>query len=319
MFHLFAGNKCFAATYLNLSENIRLKISEEDHSNITDLKVLTIPIKRSQNLILLEGEIDGLTGNFILDTGAPYLVLNQTYFRDYLMIKSEKEVAGINGGTQAYQSRIKQLNLSGLQYEKISADIIDLSSIENSRQIKVLGLLGTQLFSRYAIFIDLQKNVLTVHLLDKKGDLLSPNAYYENPYLKMPFQYINHVIILNIGIANYRLNFAFDTAAETNVLNYKQPKAILKLLNPINRFNLTGIGGSEFEVLYARINEMQVDTRIFTGNRFLVTNLSKMGKAYGQNIDGMLGYDFYTRGAFAINFVKREFEMYMYSEKGANP
>jgi hypothetical protein len=53
-----------------------------------DFNKLVIPFRQAGNLIIVEATIDGLRGNFILDTGAPYLVLNATYFRDY------EEVAG---------------------------------------------------------------------------------------------------------------------------------------------------------------------------------------------------------------------------------
>jgi len=43
-------------------------------------QTVTIPIKRAGNLIIVEAQIDSIAGNFVLDTGAPYLVLNATYF-----------------------------------------------------------------------------------------------------------------------------------------------------------------------------------------------------------------------------------------------
>jgi hypothetical protein len=50
-------------------------------------------------------------------------------------------------------------------------------------------------------------------------------------------------------------------------------------------------------------------------NRVLLTSLDKMGKAYGHAVDGILGYDFFIRGIFSINFVKKEFEMYIYTNQ----
>ena len=83
----------------------------------------------------------------------------------------------------------------------------------------------------------------------------------------------------------------------------------------INRSTVTGIGGSSFEVLYARFDELIVGDRTFMLNRVLLTNLDKMGKAYGHSVDGILGYDFFVRGIFTINFVKKEFEMYIYTNQ----
>jgi len=83
----------------------------------------------------------------------------------------------------------------------------------------------------------------------------------------------------------------------------------------INRSKLTGMGGSRFEVLYARFDKLTVGDQQFMHNRILITNLEKMGKAYDHTIDGILGYDFFTRGVFSINFVKKEFEMYIYNNQ----
>jgi predicted aspartyl protease len=41
---------------------------------------IVIPLVRVSNLFMVEATVDGQTGNFVLDTGAPGLVLNQTYF-----------------------------------------------------------------------------------------------------------------------------------------------------------------------------------------------------------------------------------------------
>jgi len=41
---------------------------------------VTIPFNRAGNLIIIKAIADTTEGNFILDTGAPHLVLNMTYF-----------------------------------------------------------------------------------------------------------------------------------------------------------------------------------------------------------------------------------------------
>jgi hypothetical protein len=75
------------------------------------------------------------------------------------------------------------------------------------------------------------------------------------------------------------------------------------------------VGGSRFEVLYARFDKLTIGNQQFTRNRVLITDLEKMGKAYDHSIDGILGYDFFARGIFTINFVKKEFDMYIYNNQ----
>jgi hypothetical protein len=51
--------------------------------SITDPDALVIPVRRVNRLIVIEAKIDTLIGNFILDTGAPELIVNKTYFRNW--------------------------------------------------------------------------------------------------------------------------------------------------------------------------------------------------------------------------------------------
>jgi hypothetical protein len=275
-----------------------------------EFNTIVIPIKRAMNLIIIQAQIDTLQGNFVLDTGAPYLVLNQTYFRDAPKY-SDLESAGINGDNGAsFRTSIKNLNIAELHFDRLSADVTDLSPIENSHNMKIIGLLGTRLFSKFAITVDLFQNVLYIHKLNKDGEIPAEEVVYHDPILKIPFLNADNTLFFKVEVNNNPMWFAFDTGAETNLLDYHQAKKLMGDLQIINRAKLTGIGGSSFEVLYARFDKLLVGQRVFTTNRVLVTSLDKMGKAYGHSVDGILGYDFFVRAVFSINFVKKEFTMY---------
>jgi len=275
-----------------------------------EFTTLVIPIKRVSNLIVLEAKVDTMEGNFVLDTGAPYLVLNQTYFRDYPHY-SDQDAGGINGdaGT-AFRTGVKSLSIGELHYDRLQADVTNLSAIENSRNIKVLGLLGTKLFSKFAITVDLFQNQLYVHKLDKNGEIPAAEQPYHDPILKMPFYYANNAILFKASVNDNAMWFSFDTGAETNLIDYRQAKKLLPTLQVISRSKLTGIGGSTFEVIYAKFDKLMIGERVFTNNKVIITSLEQMGKAYGKDIDGMLGCDFFGRAVFTINFVKKEFIMY---------
>ena len=61
----------------------------------TDSPNAVLHFRRAGNLILIKAKADTTEGYFILDTGAPYLVLNMTYFRDY---PASTELDGVQGG-----------------------------------------------------------------------------------------------------------------------------------------------------------------------------------------------------------------------------
>jgi hypothetical protein len=165
---------------------------------------------------------------------------------------------------------------------------------------------------------------------------------------------LNDVILMKGTVNDNSLWFAFDSAAETSLLDYRRSKKLIPDMEVISRSKIMGIGGTSIEVIYTRFDNLVVGDRkymknrilitnlekmgnaygyksievIYTRfdnlvvgdrkymkNRILITNLEKMGNAYGYKIDGVLGYDFFVRGIFTINFVKKEFEMYIYNNQ----
>lgn len=82
-------------------------------SKITEDEIF-IPLVQAGKLLLIEAEVDGQRGNFILDTGAPYLVLNTTYFRNSIRIDT-LEASGINGlPCDVCRTRITRMDPAGV-------------------------------------------------------------------------------------------------------------------------------------------------------------------------------------------------------------
>jgi hypothetical protein len=288
---------------------------DPDPSPTGDFKTLVIPIKRAGNLIIIEAQIDTLEGNFVLDTGAPYLVLNETYFRDLPHV-ADQESAGINGAAgNSFTTYVRNLNILDLRYPKLRADVTDLSSIENGRGIKILGLLGTRLFADFAVTVDLFRNTLYIQRLDENGNIPDAEKVFHDRFMVSPFRMLNDVILMKGTVNDNSLWFAFDSAAETSLLDYRRSKKLIPNMEVISRSKIMGIGGTSIEVIYTRFDDLVVGDRKYMKNRILITNLEKMGNAYGYKIDGVLGYDFFVRGIFTINFVKKEFEMYIYNNQ----
>lgn len=66
-----------------LSKNKIIFEKYNDPVVTSDTPSCVIPFSRAGNLIVIRAKVDTTEGNFILDTGAPRLILNLTYFRHY--------------------------------------------------------------------------------------------------------------------------------------------------------------------------------------------------------------------------------------------
>ena len=307
-----AGNKI---TINNISFKNSVASPDPDPAPTAGFATLIVPIKRAGNLIIVEATVDSIEGNFVLDTGAPYLVLNKTYFRDSPKI-NDQDSEGINGGTDgSFTTVVHNFNILDLKFSKLTADVTDLSAIENGRNIKILGLLGTRLFSRFAITVDLFRSVMYIQNVDNNGNIPEDERVFHDRFMFSPIMYLKDVVYLKGTIGTKTLWFGFDTGAETNLLDYNQSKKFLDKMEMISRSTITGVGGSNFDVITAKFDGLIIGDRMFMKNRVLLTSLEKIGKAYDRQVDGILGYDFFVRGIFTINFVKKEFEMYIYTNQ----
>ncbi len=279
-------------------------------------ETLIIPIKRVDRLLLIEARIDTMQGNFIIDTGAPDLILNHTYFRKYWV--SSDAIASNAGGIPSGPVKntwIDQLEIRELRFERIKAKLTELSHIENRSGVKILGLLGVDIFREFSMTIDLQKNILVLKKLDKKGNELST---LESPVtvkmMKIPVKIVNSTIMLQGVVAGKKLNLCLDSGAETNVINANVSDKVLKKFTLARRSVLLGTGGAKVEVLVGRLDNFTIGSMNLSNLPTVISNLEDFGNATEQQIDGMVGFEFLNKGIICINFRKKELTVYAFED-----
>ncbi len=305
-----AQDNVVAGYVLTGSSRLDHLAGRNDPVPVVESETIVIPMKRSGKLLLIEAEVDGTKGNFIFDTGAPYLVLNQTYFRGESR-NQNASAGGITGGNNYQLSqKVGKLSLRGMEYTDLHADITHLGHIEDARGVKILGLLGLNLFKGFEIELDVQNNELVLRTIGKNGKVHAQSEFVTD--LIHPMRVSNNAIFLECSIAGRRLFFVLDTGAETNTLSSNCGKKVLDTVLIKGRSQLMGTGTKRVEVLYGEIMELKLGVTKFAQMRTIITNMGDLSAAYGTRVDGMLGYDFLARGKVRINFVQNTLEMQYY-------
>ncbi len=277
-----------------------------------DFTKLVIPLKHVQNLMMIEVSINGESGNLILDTGAPYLVLNKTYFRKGAT-KTDQVANGITGpGGDVSTTKVKRLQLQELYFENVEADITNLAQIENSKGVKVLGLMGTNLFSEFEVLIDVRSDVLTIFKLNKQGIRLDSSEIYKQADFTIPIDVRNNIIYIEGNINDKKMRFCFDSGAEVNVLSTKVNKHVLEEFVVQRRSLLVGSGGQRAEVISGVVKQVNIGAQNFMTMHTYLTSLVELQRIYDHYFDGILGYPLMFNGSVSINFKKKEFSMYLY-------
>jgi hypothetical protein len=292
-------------------DDVLIKISEQSYDknitgNFAKIDSIFIPLKRVGNLLLLEAEIDGLVGNFIVDLGAPYLVLNSTYFRDYEIDDDYYAGTLASGTDHVRRTEVHKLNIHGLEYYNLSADVTDLAAIENKRGVKILGLLGVSLFKRYVFDL----NIFTQQLILYKG--FSSAKMQHDLILDSPIQIRNNVIILEAKAGDVELKFSIDSGAERNVIDNSLPEKVYEGMKIYGASFVTDGNGAKTEVLIAEINNINIADLSMQKMRTLVINLENMSRAYDNKINGMLGFPFFALGRVIIDFKEERIRIYQH-------
>lgn len=269
-----------------------------------------IPFTRAGKLILIQGRADTTNGSFILDTGTPGLVLNKTYFRDYPILElhqhQQQSITGLGENTQ--QTRVKHFRLGHFSYYNSEAELLDLAHLEQSKGVKILGLIGVSMFRQCEMIIDYERNQVHLHHIGKKE-----RASYQHPmlndsskYLVYPIDIKDNRILVKTNIGNRDLQFVIDYAAETNILDGRLPDKILDSVEISGRVVLTGAGSRKIEALTGDLSSLQVGRLQIKELPVLITNLENTCFGGVDCINGVLGYDFLSRYKLAFNFIKRK-------------
>lgn len=275
---------------------------------------ITLPFTLAGRLILLEARVDTMVGNFILDTGAPFLVLNKSWFRRY-GTTAVAQASGITGGiSDVMSTMVREVQLGEVVYNQVEADVIELNHLENSRGVPIFGLLGLNLFKSFEVRIDYDKQQLKLFRLDKKGKRLSGHTH-EKPLEEVPFYLSNNTLLLDGDIADVPMRFCLDSGAEVNVLHNRLPKKAMSGVMINSRSILTGTGNRKIEVLRGTMTGVHFHKFNVPPMPVLITHLGNMSRAYNLRIDGMLGYDFLSIAPVSVNFVTNKITFWEVAEK----
>lgn len=268
-----------------------------------------IPFTLVGKLIVIQASADTSSGNFILDTGAPGLVLNNTYFRDYpVTVPHNGSRSDINGSSEHLeQTTVKHFRFGAMHYYRMGADLVPLGHLERTRGLKIMGLIGVSFFKECEMIIDYKAGIIRLHHIERKdaksyrNELLSDTS----KYAAYPIELRDNRILIKTRIAQRDVRFAIDYAAETSILDSRLPDKVLDSVTIDGRIILSGVGTKKVEALSGELSGLHIGNVKIPSLPVIITHLDNTCFGGVDCINGVLGYDFIASSTIAINFRKR--------------
>jgi len=270
---------------------------------------ITIPFKFVGKLIVIQANINGVAGNYILDTGTPNLVLNTRYFDG---TPTNKVFHGINSAGGRVEVSHLPVKIGTQTWDKVYAEIIPMSHIERAKGIPIHGLIGSKLFKNQELQIDFQNMKIVLLDLDRKGEKIDPDNHVK-PYITIPFQWKGATPCIEARVGDEKIKLTVDTGAEINMLSERYLKKLDGNVRNIKEKYLGGFGKAPKKVSTASISNIQMNNHLCASMQTVFTSIAHLNQSVpGPVVDGIIGYEFLSQFRTAINFKKREIYLWHY-------
>lgn len=240
------------------------------------------PIEIRKDFILCEATIDGKQVTLLLDSGAPGLVLNDSYF-DAEITLDDAFCTGINGSFICRTHKVSDWQFLGVEFKRTHAILSDLSFLEKATGRRIDGLVGLSLLKQYYVTLNLDAHTISIAKED--------NGTFS------AFQYAAHVPVVTCKIDGKTKRLGIDTGAETNYLfNYpvkmQQAGATpIKVTGTENRSSMRHVMEMEVAMIYPPTTETM---------EFVVDAADNWSLA-DHSIDGLLGQSFLSQYNITIH------------------
>jgi hypothetical protein len=256
-----------------------------------------IPFELIRGMIVTRARIDDQDGHFILDTGAPLMVIND------IPTAPSRVAASFKDEIEVGETTIREFDWGGTEEKSLDALVLDISHLESAFQLPLKGMIGFNAINDYEVYFDYEEQ--TILRCNPRKNILHENA---SPSHTLRFQLFDHLPVIILKVGDKTLRFGLDTGACDNMLD----QSALSKLDPAL---FTYLADEEVQGLDQRINRVRTvalnemvieDLPVISGLKFLATEMPQLRDASGNQLDGLLGYSFLSRMKFSINYPKRK-------------
>ena len=259
-----------------------------------------IDIELDGGIILVEATLNNTVQTFVLDSGAPGLVLN-----NYFHKKGKKEqMTGISGTAEAFAVMVEDFVWAGITYPKMEAISMDLSHLESMTKRKISGLIGYELIKDFEIFLDYEGKAIQI----KSVGNYSKEKHH--PLVSFPLSFENHLPVIKAKIGKENLRLGLDTGAEINVLDKRLSSQIAEMTSEPQVYRkIYGVGNNDEPAQLIKVSVTKLERATYREMNYVLTDFSSILSG-GTNIDGILGFPFLSSCKFSIDFKTQQLNVW---------
>jgi predicted aspartyl protease len=249
------------------------------------------PFKLVGGLMFVDANFNGQSGTYILDTGAPGLILNN------MVEVSESDASyiasGLTGSASIDEFTVDEFKILDIVKTDFVAYQMDLEHIEDEILHRFSGLIGSDIFEQSILVLDYQKQVWGT-----MGELAT-----ESIEVSVPFSMRDHFIIIDIKVGGEKYKMILDTGAEINILGTKTAEEIKKSkMKDVGTTNVQSASPDHQNTKSVRLQKFQIGKHTERNKEFSILPFDFINDGLDYHIDGLIGYPFFQDKKVALNF-----------------
>lgn len=264
---------------------------------------ISIPFKQAGKMIILPATVNGVSGNYILDTGIPHVVLNAAYFDGQ---KVDRVYSSVLGTTPKIKASHVKIELKGLTWKGVYAEILPLEHLETIKGMPILGLIGGQMLRKYMLWIDYEQQFIW---LEKEGSTWETSFFpapTEGSVLQQVFRFKNGSPSIQIQLGKSKYLFSLDTGAETNIIDSKYQSTFAPYFNLERQKVLSSFTKEANPITSTLLYGMKIDGLACQPMISTFLTLREWNTSTkGPKVAGILGYEFLQQFRVCIDFKSR--------------
>jgi predicted aspartyl protease len=257
---------------------------------------------------VVQAAINGVAGNFLVDTGAQATTVNTAHFAEgqlQTVALDHGRPSGV-GGALADVRGARGLNLTWgeASFEDLRGIALDLSHLEASIGTQVVGLIGYDVLERFEIHFDYAAGLLTLYRLDKDNRPVNAERL-GIPKARITFDMVGHLPVLPARLSGQELRLGLDTGAAEAMLAEKWEDPMAGQFELIRIADIRGADKAVRPAAEVRFDSMTVSNIAYEDVIFRFGDILLAGGGR-LDMDGLLGYQFLSTRPTSINFRARE-------------
>lgn len=273
-------------------------IPNEKFEVLESADILT-PFKLVGGLAFVEGVHNGQRSTYILDTGAPGLILNNKLNEsniDDLYIAS-----GLTGNTSIGEYIVDEFKILNITKESLLAHQMDLEHIEDEILHRFAGLVGSDIFNNSILILDYKNRLwgTTKEAPTKRIDAT------------IPFTLQEHFIVVEMELGGRKLRMILDTGAEINILDGMSTSHVKKkLVKDLGVTSIQSASSDNTESKNISVSKFFLGKHVERNHEFSILDFDFINEGLTKKLDGLIGYPFLEGKKIAIDFTARMIHIY---------